>query len=130
MSKLLKQAVANIKQQQHLIDILAEKPRQFNYDIPVYRTQTITLQHKMTADKLKQWALSRHKFNPNTTAIDDYIPTRKEWEEWNQAYHDDLMDNHMWAYLEDWDANWERTADYGDWELDGEIDTWTDIEGE
>ena len=104
-----------------------ETPKQFNYDIPVYRTQTITLEHKLTADELKQWALERHDFEQQT--IDYYIPTAKEWEDWNQQYLDNLQDNHAWAYLEDWNTDWERTADYGDWELDGEIDTWTDKEG-
>tara|TARA_R100000734_G_C3319014_1_gene114033 strand:- start:5329 stop:5712 length:384 start_codon:yes stop_codon:yes gene_type:complete len=118
---------ATLQQQQHLINVLAETPKQFNYDIPVYRTQTITLEHKLTADELKQWALERHDFEQQT--IDYYIPTQKEWEDWNQQYLDNLQDNHAWAYLEDWNTDWERTADYGDWELDGEIDTWTDKEG-
>ena len=116
---------ATLKQQQHLINVLADKPKQFNYDIPVYRTQILTLEHKLTADELKQWAYERGFCKDLDT-----IPTAQDWEEWNQKYHDDLMDNHTWASLEDWNTDWERKADYSNWELDGEIDTWTDTHAE
>ena len=118
-------ATATLKQQQHLINVLAEKPKQFNYDIPVYRTQLLTLEHKLTADELQDWAYERG-FCKDTNAI----PTAQDWDAWNQAYLEHLQDNHAWAYLEDWDTAWERKADYGDWQLDGEIDNWTDKEGE
>ena len=116
---------ATLKQQQHLINVLADKPKQFNYDIPVYRTQLLTLAHKLTADELRDWAYERG-FCKDL----DAIPTAKEWEEWNQQYHDDLMNNHTWQHLEDWDTDWERNTDYSNWELDGEIDTWTTLEGD
>jgi|DEB0MinimDraft_6_1074348.scaffolds.fasta_scaffold01152_1 hypothetical protein len=115
------------QQQQHLINVLAEKPRQFNYDIPVYRTQCITVRHKMTADELQEWA-----YEEDLCKDLDAIPTAQEWDAWNQAYLDQLQQDDAWGEVDEWNVieQWHRDEDYSNWELDGEIDTWTDKEGE
>ena len=123
--------MATQQQQQHLINVLAETPKTFNYDIPVYRTQSITITHKQTAAELKQWWFNiNSQFNQHE--IDNYIPTQKEWQEWNQHYLEHiLIAEQHWQEVDEWkDYDHARDQDYSNWELDGDIDAWITKEGE
>ena len=117
--------MATLAQQQQLIDILAEKPELFNYDITVCREQTLTLTHKLTAEELKEWAEGFCK-----DYDEDQIPTADDWKNWNQQYLDYLQHGDGWEEVNEWDKYWEDELEHGDWKLDGNIDTWTDKEGE
>ena len=123
--------MATQQQQQHLINVLAETPKTFNYDIPVYRTQSITVAHKQTAAELKQWWFNINS-EFNQTKIDNYIPTQKEWQEWHQHYLEHiLIEEQHWQEVDEWnDYDHSRDQDYSNWELDGDIDAWITLEGE
>lgn len=112
-------------EQQQLIDILAEKPRTFNYDIPVYRTQCVTINHKLTARELKSWA-EEQGYCKDTAQI----PTADDWEQWNQHYLDYLEHGDAWAEVDEWSEVPWKNEDYSNWNMDGEIDAWSNKEGE
>jgi hypothetical protein len=114
-------ATATLEQQQHLINVLAEKPKQFNFNITASRAQTVALTHTLTAQELKQWAEG---------FCEDYNEFVDDWENWHQQYLDYLQHGDGWEVLDEWDAYSLDELEHGEWQLDGEIDTYTDKEGE